>query len=168
MVQPKRYCMMQTYLSASGFPETDENVKYLVDKGVHCIVSLTKEKKIESKELKCLNHRIPIVDFTPPTIEQADEFVNMVIEYKKSKKVLHVHCQGGLGRCGTMLACYYVHDLYMDDPEGAIKYVRCMRPESIETKDQEKLVHEYSKHLQKQNQHLQEKNQQLQEQSQKN
>jgi len=144
MTQPKNYSKLQTYLSASGFPETDENVKYLVDSGVDCIVSLTEEKKIESKELKCKNHRIPIVDFTPPKIEQADEFVNLVLQYKKEGKLLHVHCQGGKGRCGTMLACYYCR---MYDAEDAIKKVRCMRPESIETKEQEELVHQYKKHL---------------------
>ncbi|XP_029195031.1 dual specificity protein phosphatase 23-like [Acropora millepora] len=54
-----------------------------------------------------------------------------------------VHCRFGLGRVGTMLACYLVKTTNCSAAE-AISIVRRKRPGSIETRGQEKLVQEFS------------------------
>ena len=56
-----------------------------------------------------------------------------------------VHCRAGLGRTGTMLACYLVHR--DSDPRVALAEVRTRRPGSVETWAQELAVHEYAAHL---------------------
>lgn len=57
-----------------------------------------------------------------------------------------VHCRYGLGRVGTMLACYLVKTTHCSARE-AISIVRRKRPGSIETREQEKLVQEFSASL---------------------
>lgn len=47
---------------------------------------------------------IPIPDMTPPSFEQMDAFVNYVNE---PGRVVLVHCYGGIGRTGCMVAAYY-------------------------------------------------------------
>ena len=57
-----------------------------------------------------------------------------------------MHCQLGMGRVGTMLACYLVKTTSCD-AQVAINTVREKRPGSIETKQQEQLVQEFSESL---------------------
>ena len=57
-----------------------------------------------------------------------------------------VHCHWGLGRTGTMLACFLMKN---DDitPDDAIKLVRQKRKHSIETHEQENVIFQYSEYL---------------------
>jgi atypical dual specificity phosphatase len=53
----------------------------------------------------------------------------------------HDHCLGGVGRTGTMVACYLV--VRGATPREAIAEVRARRPGSIQTGEQERVVHRY-------------------------
>ena len=59
-----------------------------------------------------------------------------------------MHCYWGLGRTGTMLACYLVKLCGMD-AQSAITQVRYTRPYSIETYEQEEAVFDYAEYLSK-------------------
>ena len=52
----------------------------------------------------------------------------------------------GRGRTGTMCACYFVH-MQGQTADQAIGNIRRMRPGSIETSEQERLVHQYVAYL---------------------
>lgn len=56
-----------------------------------------------------------------------------------------VHCMAGLGRTGTILACYLVGQGM--PAEKAILSIREWRPGSVETLEQEAVVHEYERFL---------------------
>ena len=57
-----------------------------------------------------------------------------------------VHCLGGHGRTGTMLACYLVR--FKNYPANkAIETIRRMRPGSVETKEQEEVIAQFAKSL---------------------
>lgn len=81
-------------------------------------------------------------DFTPPSIEQIDQFVALVDKAKEDGRKVAVHCLMGQGRTGTMLACYYGKENGLTGEE-AIKKIREMRPISIETTEQENIVKYY-------------------------
>ena len=59
-----------------------------------------------------------------------------------------VHCFAGLGRTGTILACFLVAQ-GMDAAE-AIAHVRTRRPGSVEVYSQEFLVYQYARMIQEQ------------------
>ena len=88
---------------------------------------------------------IPVVDLTSPTQGQIDEFVAFINSLTSSKKKTVVHCDAGIGRTGTMLACYLVSKGY--SAQKAVTEVRRKRPGSVETLEQEDTIIKYEERL---------------------
>jgi atypical dual specificity phosphatase len=77
---------------------------------------------------------VPVRDFTAPTQAQLDQTVAVIDQALAARRRIAVHCGAGLGRTGTVLACYLV--ARGAAPDAAIAQVRAVRPGSIETTDQ--------------------------------
>lgn len=119
--------------------------------GVGAVVSLT-EDRLEDAALKDFGFRylhLPIRDFHSPTLIQIREFVAFVDSCLDDGVAVVVHCGAGIGRTGTMLACYLVSRGL--EPSEAVRAVRRERPASIETPDQEKCVADYYRKLRSKN-----------------
>jgi len=83
-----------------------------------------------------------IVDFDSPTREQAKDLVRSIEEQLRREKHVVVHCWAGLGRAGTILACYLVHKGFT--PREAIGDIRYLRPFAIQSKEQVKFIHAFA------------------------
>lgn len=81
---------------------------------------------------------IPLPDMTAPGIEQIRRFVRRLDNLVKTGHKVAVHCGAGLGRTGTMLACYLVFTGL--SAEDALKEIRLRRPGSVESRNQENAV----------------------------
>lgn len=118
---------------------------YIKNQGIMAIVNLTErnEEQVEIERLGFEYRHIPIEDFTAPAQVQIDEFLEYVEEMNRKKKPVLVHCHAGLGRTGTMVACYLVaHGMSAHD---AIEKVREKRSSSIEIEEQEEAVFFFEK-----------------------
>jgi len=117
----------------------------LREEGIAALVSLTEEplsaRALEAAGLEALH--LPIADFSIPTPEQIDRFVAFAKERIDRSRGVAVHCGAGLGRTGTMLACYLV--ALGESAAEAIGSVRAIRPGSIETGEQERCVRDYER-----------------------
>jgi protein-tyrosine phosphatase len=76
-------------------------------------------KKEEAEALGFEVKQIPIIDHTPPKKEQFDEFVHIMCQ-NPDKKVL-VHCFGGQGRTGSILAVYVGAEEHLKGDEAIEK-----------------------------------------------
>lgn len=145
----------ESILKSHGFSWIENNViagmafpnyaaiQALKAKSINRVVTLTDEASLPASwfDGSIQNIRIPIQDFGAPTINQ----VNQALSEIASKRAV-VHCAGGLGRTGTLLACWLVKNKSMTAVK-AIKRIINLRPGSIETKGQVDLVKQFEKFL---------------------
>lgn len=96
------------------------------------------------------NTFLPIADYRAPSLEQIEIFIRLGVAACESGEALLVHCAGGKGRAGTMIACWMVafgFGMPKEEwahpemgPSEAINHLRRIRPGSIESRDQEEVV----------------------------
>ena len=137
--------LIDNKLAGSGMPTTIEEITWVQKQGVKSIVTMTEAPLPESwiKNVKYLH--VPTEDLSAPDIEQIDQAVEFIHERLQSEEPVMVHCAAGIGRTGTILACYLVkyHKLSAKD---AIEKVRKERPGSIQSESQEIAIGLYYKH----------------------
>jgi len=118
--------------------------EFLKGEGFEAIVSLTESplSEVLIEKFGFSVKHIPVRDFEAPTLEQIEDFVVFAENARSEGKKLVVHCDAGIGRTGTMLACYLVSKGY--SATDAIEEVRIRRPGSLETIEQEEVVLKFS------------------------
>ena len=115
---------------------------FLKLQGIQALVRM-EEQTISGQPLDLVDLYEPVPDFTPPRPDQIDLIVQFISEQIEAwQRPVVVTCYAGLGRTGTVLACYLVHS--GDSPESAIDLVRKLRPGSIQTVEQEEAVHQFA------------------------
>jgi hypothetical protein len=81
----------------------------------------------------------PIADFSvPDSLEHAAELVRAILDRIATRRVVVVHCLGGLGRSGTIAACCLA--ARGAGPGEAIEIVRGARPGAVQNEAQEAFV----------------------------
>jgi atypical dual specificity phosphatase len=107
------------------------------------------ERTISGEAMELLDLYEPVPDFAPPTLDQLERMVLFIQEQiEKWERPVVVTCFAGLGRTGTVLACYLVYTGYT--PEAAIDLIRELRPRSIQTVAQEDSVRRFDEMLKSQ------------------
>ena len=123
--------------------------------GIRHVITLTEETPLPEEWFlnKNISHtHLPVENYHPPTIEQVDLFFRLLND--PTKTPLLVHCGGGKGRAGSMIACYLA--VYGFQPptaqqwtqpvmsaNEAIEKLRQLRPGSVETEHQERFIHSF-------------------------
>lgn len=111
--------------------------------GITRVVSLT-EDPIDAEVLEREGigwQHFPVEDMSTPDLEEAHGLVDAIREEIDAAGRVVVHCLGGYGRTGTILACCLVADGM--GAAQAIQTVRRLRGGSIETSGQERFVHTF-------------------------
>ncbi|GLQ94027.1 hypothetical protein GCM10007901_29780 [Dyella acidisoli] len=122
--------------------------RHLSDKGIHVLIC-TEERCIysarEPSEFGLQAYHFPIPDLAPPNFGQASDICRIAEAAIARRRGVAVHCRGGLGRTGTVLASVLVW--LGDDPDGAIEKVRSARPMAIQSGAQENFVHDFARRI---------------------
>jgi len=139
--------LIEDEIAGMGRPLTlAEDLFLLKKKKINTIVSLT-EKSLDKDVIANSGFsylHLPIVDFSVPSFEQIDAFLDFVSNPDRNNKKIVLHCESGFGRTGTML-CIYLVKLKGYTADDAIRTVRMKRPGSVETPNQEARVFEFEK-----------------------
>lgn len=125
-------------------PRFARTLEILLGEGIGALVSLTEtpldEEAVTAAGLEYLH--LPVEDFTAPTLEQIERFMLFATRSIASGRAVAVHCMAGLGRTGTVIACYLVHQGATS--AEALRVVRERRPGSVEVAEQEEVVRRYA------------------------
>ena len=145
VVAPNFGWLIEGRLAGVSRPRSEDALAALKALGVRAILSLA-EEPLPAAMLEKLGlpaAHVPVADFTAPTILQVEQAIAAIVGFLKAGLAVAVHCGAGLGRTGTILACYLVRQGASAD--AAIAMVRARRPGSIETAEQEAAVRRYER-----------------------
>lgn len=149
-------------VAGSSIPKKIGQIKGFEEYGIRTVINMMNENEVDLSmynDSVISHHIFGIPNKTAPSIEMMDTIINIMEDTVALGNSVLVHCGGGVGRAGTVLACYILkhgfngtlnRDLLRSPPFNAsscIEEVRKLRPRTIESHEQEKFVSEYSAHL---------------------
>ena len=125
--------------------------------GVRHFVDLTEEGELCPYESllpsDATHYRFPIKDVSVPTdVEAVHRLLHKIDEWEKTGGYVYIHCWGGVGRTGTIAACYLLHKMVLPDAAQALKMMRARfatmpkskHKVSPETQAQVAFVHQFA------------------------
>ena len=131
-----------------SYPHQLETLQELAGQGVTVLVNLERRPHGQANldRFGLTEIHIPVPDFTAPTPADLDRGIDAIETHLTQGHVVAVHCAAGLGRSGTLVACYLVHQ--GQAPHDAIAEIRRLRPGAIETASQVAAVEAFARHTQ--------------------
>ncbi|CAH8668871.1 unnamed protein product [Dicrocoelium dendriticum] len=145
---PSNFSWVSDSVCGFAFPYDKEEWDYLANcaKLSH-VITMCHEVPDEASSYSVISHHhLPVDDLTPASLPVIQKAMKIIEDAEAKNEKVGVHCQLGLGRAGTILACYLARKNGWD-AETAIKELRRMRPHSVDC-DQERAVHRYVKSIQ--------------------
>jgi atypical dual specificity phosphatase len=151
-------------LGGISIPKHQDQIKAFEFMNIGLVVSVLEEEQLDASMFEgttVKNIHYNVVNYHPPVMSDLLEIISKMEDTISTGKGVIVHCGGGKGRAGTILACFMLkHGLdgtinkdgypKMSGSE-AIDKLRELRPGSIETKRQEEFIKEYNNLLWKGN-----------------
>jgi atypical dual specificity phosphatase len=137
--------VLEGSLAGAQGPTNPRDIAFLKLNDIQAVLRM-EENTISTEPWQLVEMYEPVADFTAPSMEQIHRMVNFVEEQIETwEHPVVVTCAAGIGRTGTILACYFVKVGYQ--PQEAIDYVRQQRPGSIQNRHQEDAVYQYANYL---------------------
>ena len=133
-------------LAGIAIPTSTDEVQWAIDQGVKSIVTI-REEPLDSDYTNNVNYlHVHSNDMGVPEFDDLVKTVNFIHDRIVNDEPVMVHCLAGLGRTGTILACYLIKYKKMS-ADDAIQKVRDERPGSIQSFSQEEIIFQFAKSL---------------------
>ena len=133
-------------LAGSAIPTSKDEIKWVQEQGVKSIVTIREEPLVD-EWIKDVNYlHVMSNDMGVPEFDDLIHTVDFIHRRLAHNEPVLVHCLAGLGRTGTILACYLVKYQNMSAVD-AIQNVRKERPGSIQSYPQDEIIFRFEKSL---------------------
>ena len=140
--------IIEKKLAGSAIPTSKEEIDWVKQEGVKSIVTI-KEEPLEEEWLEDVNYlHIHSNDMGVPEFDDLINSVDFLHQRITNDEPVMVHCLAGLGRTGTILACYLIKYEQMS-ADDAIQKVRNERYGSIQSFSQEEIIFRFEKMVRK-------------------
>jgi len=136
--------IIEEKLAGSAIPTSKDEIDWIKQEGVRSIVTI-REEPLEDEWIKDVNYlHVHSNDMGIPEFSDLVNSVDFIHQRITNDEPVMVHCLAGLGRTGTILACYLIkyEDMTADD---AIEKVRRERHGSIQSFSQEEIIFRFEK-----------------------
>ena len=138
--------LIENKLAGSAIPTSNDEVQWAVGQGIKSIVTI-REETLDESWVKDVNYlHILSNDMGVPEFNDLVYAVDFIHRRVTNNEPVLVHCLAGLGRTGTLLACYLIKYQKMSANEATEK-VREERPGSIQSYPQEEIIFRFEKFL---------------------
>ena len=138
--------IIENKLAGSGIPTSINEVEWVIEQGVKSIVTI-REDPLDDDWVKDVNYlHVSSNDMGVPEFADLTYAVDFIHRRITNSEPVMVHCLAGMGRTGTVLACYLVK--YQNMPaDKAIQKIREERSGSIQSYPQEEIIFRFEKFL---------------------
>lgn len=151
-----KFQFKNSFIALSPLPgrvDLDSDLNQITSNEITNVVTLVSTEELEKYKVPTLLDRYamlglnvlhsPIPDYGLPEVTQMKSILIWVHKKVKAKENILIHCVGGLGRSGTVMAIYAKAYLGKTGPE-AIEFVRSIRgSEAVETQEQQDFVNNW-------------------------
>jgi len=139
--------LIEKKLAGSGIPTSINEAQWVIEQGVKSIVTV-REEPLDDDWVKDVNYlHVHSNDMGVPEFDDLVSAVDFIHRRITDNEPVMVHCLAGLGRTGTLLACYLIKYQKMS-ADDAIQKVREERPGSIQSYPQEEIIFQFEKSIQ--------------------
>jgi len=138
--------LIENKLAGSAIPTSNDEVQWAVGQGIKSIITV-REEPLDDTWIKNVNYlHVLSNDMGVPEFNDLVYAVDFIHRRVTNNEPVLVHCLAGLGRTGTLLACYLIKYQNLSADEATQK-VREERPGSIQSYPQEEIIFRFEKFL---------------------
>ena len=136
--------IIEKKLAGSAIPTSKEEIDWLKEEGVKSIVTI-REQPLDENWVDGIKYlHVHSNDMGVPEFDDLVNSVDFIHSRIMANEPVMVHCLAGLGRTGTILACYLIK--YQNtSADDAIQKIRKERHGSIQSFSQEEMIFRFEK-----------------------
>jgi protein-tyrosine phosphatase len=131
--------IVKNKLAAGWWPESREFEIYERE-GIKVIVNCSEFNNRKDVPKKYTYYHINVPDFGVPSDIQIEKFLEITDKHKQKKEPILVHCVAGCGRTGQFIVAWASKNGYIPNNMDPVKWIRKIRPCSLETREQKNLA----------------------------
>ncbi len=141
--------IVKNKIAASWWPDASLIERYKKE-GIKAIINCSEFDNRKDIPSYFKYYHINIPDFGTPTDSQLKKFLEITSSLGENRTPIVVHCVAGCGRTGIMLVVWAAVNGFIPNGLDPVKWIRKLRPCSLETKEQMELARKtaikYRKH----------------------
>ena len=138
--------LIEGKLAGSAIPTSKKEIEWMQEEGIKSIVTI-REEPLDDDWIDDIEYlHIHSNDMGVPEFDDLIFSVDFIHRRLENNEPVMVHCLAGLGRTGTILACYLIKYEKMS-ADDAITKIRKERSGSIQSYSQEEIIFRFEKFL---------------------
>ena len=127
--------IVKNKLAASWWPDPPVFKRYKKE-GISVIINCSEFDNKKDVPEGFQYYHINVPDYGLPTEEQISRFLRICDKHNQKKETMVVHCVAGCGRTGQFVVAWGAKNGYIPKNIDPVKWIRKLRPCSLETKEQ--------------------------------
>jgi protein-tyrosine phosphatase len=140
--------IVKNKLAAGWWPEAKE-IEIFKNEGIKVVINCSEFDNKREISNYFIYYHINVPDYGLPTDKQIERFLEICENHGSKNEPIVVHCVAGCGRTGQFIIAWAAHNGYLSEGLDPIKWIRKLRPCSLETKEQVDLARKIAKKYQK-------------------